>query len=84
MKLTNAFAIGINETKLNVSVFNSQVMIQDFDLVRLDPSTKEVALLLSSDTLSSKVLKPTCVIKQNIFTDIHLPKPKYICFRSPI
>lgn len=40
MKLTNAFAIGISEMKLNVSVFNSQIMIQDFDLVRLDRSTK--------------------------------------------
>lgn len=40
VKLTNAFAIGINEMKLNVSVFNSQIMIQDFDLVRLDRSTK--------------------------------------------
>ena len=40
VKLANAFVIGISETKLDGSVFNSEIVIEDHNIIRLDHSRK--------------------------------------------
>lgn len=44
LKHTNASIIGINESKLDSFTFNSELDIEGYDVVRIDPSRREVEL----------------------------------------
>ena len=66
-QLESASVIGINETKLDQSLLKDKVVIFSYDLIRLDRSGKESEVLTSSNTLSHKVINPTCVLTQKLF-----------------
>ena len=66
-QLENASVTGINETKLDQSLLKDKIVILSYDRIRLDRSGKESELLTSSNTLSHKVINPTCVLTKKVF-----------------
>ena len=66
-QLENASVTGINETKLDQSLLKDKIVILSYDRIRLDQPGKESELLTSSNTLSHKVINPTCVLTKKVF-----------------
>ena len=78
-KQSNAFIIGISESKLDLSILNSGLGIDEYDLIRLDYSKKEDgAPRYIRKTLSCNHKTSFCRNIESIFIDIFLPKSKLI------
>ena len=78
-KQSNASIIGISESKLDSSILNSELDIDDYDLIRLDRSRRggEVACY-TRKSLSYNHKTSFCRNNESIFKDIFLPKSKPI------
>ena len=78
-KITNAAIVGIGETKLDKSILSSEIDIEGFDLLRLDPSRRGggVACYVKK-FLAYNYRDNFCKNTESIFIDIFLPKTKLI------
>ena len=83
-KQSNASIIGISESKLDSSILNSELDIDEYNLVRLDHSRRvveggggEVTCCIRR-SLSYNHKSSFCCNIESIFTDIFLPKSKPI------
>ena len=77
--ITNASIIGINETKLDETIWSSELEVNGYDLVRLDRSRRVggVACYIKSSVAYS-YKESFCSNTESIFVDIFLPKSKPI------
>ena len=78
-RLSNAAVIGIFESKLDESITNSEILIDNHDLLRCDRSRKGggVACCIRNDlSYTQKNLLPNDT--ENVFFEIYLPKTKSI------
>ena len=72
---SNAAVIGICESKLDKSITNSEILIDNYDLPRCDRNRNggEVACYIRNDlSYTQKNLFPNGI--ENVFFEIHLPK----------
>ena len=78
-KQSNTFIIGISESKLDLSLLNRELDIDECDLIRLDRSKRgdRVAYYIRK-SLSYNHKKSFCRNIESIFIDIFLPKSKPI------
>ena len=75
-RLSNAAVIGNSESKLDKSVTNSEILIDNYDLLCCDPNKNEGGLACYirnnlSLSYTQKNLFPTDI--ENVFFEIHLP-----------
>ena len=78
-RLSNAAVIGICESKLDKSITNSEILIDNYDLLRCDRNRNGggVACYIRNDlSYTQKNLFPNDI--ENVFFEIHLPKTKPI------
>ena len=78
-RLSNAAVIGICESKLDKSITNSEILIDNYDLLRCDRNRNGggVACYIRNDlSYTQKNLFPNDI--ENIYFEIHLPKTKPI------
>ena len=78
-RLSNAAVIGICESKLDKSITNSEILIDNYDLLRCDRNRNGggVACYIRNDlSYIQKNLFPNNI--DNVFFEIHLPKTKAI------
>ena len=78
-RLSNAAVIGIFKSKLDESITNSEILIDNHDLLRFDRSRKGggVACCIRNDlSYTQKNLLPNDT--ENVFFEIYLPKTKSI------
>ena len=78
-RLSNAAVIGICESKLDKSITNSEILIDNYDLLRCDRNRNGggVACYIWNDlSYTQKNLFPNDI--ENVFFEIHLPKAKPI------
>ena len=78
-RLSNAAVIGICESKLDKAITNSEILIDNYDLLRCDRNRKGggVACYIRNDlSYTQKSLFPNDI--ENVFFEIHLPKTKPI------
>ena len=74
-RLSNAAVIGISESKLDKSITNSEILIDNYDLLRCDRSRNGGGVTCySRNDLSYKQnnIFPNDI--ENVFLEIHLPK----------
>ena len=78
-KQSNHYIIGISESKLDLSILNSELDIDEYDLIRLDHSRKGggVACYIRK-SLSYNHKTSFCRNNESIFIDIFSPKSKPI------
>ena len=78
-KITNAAIAGIGETKLDKSIFSSEIDIEGYDLLRFDRSRRGggVACYVKK-SLAYNYRDNFCKNTESIFIDIFLPKTKTI------
>ena len=79
VRLSNAAVIGISESKLDKSVTNSEILLDNYDLLRCDRNRNGdgVACYIRNDlSYTQKNLFPNVI--ENVFFEIHLPKTKQI------
>ena len=78
-RLTNAYVIGISESKLDDSVLTSEIQINEYDLIRCDRNRHEggVACYIKND-LSYNVKSYFPKDIENIFFELLLPNTKPI------
>ena len=78
-ELTNASVIGTSKTKLNVSVLNSEIAIEGYNLIKLYRSKKEggVAYFIKY-SVAHNYKANMCLNTENMFAEIYLPKSKPI------
>ena len=78
-KLTNAAVIGISESKLDKTIFNAEISIEGYDIIRKDRNRNDggVACYVQNDICynSKQILQDDI---ENIFIDLILPKTKPI------
>ena len=77
--LSIAAVVGISESKLDKSITNSEILIDNYDLLRYDRnrSRRGVACYNRNDlSYTQKNLFPNDI--ENVFFEIHLPKTKPI------
>lgn len=60
IQLRNASVIDISEAKLDVPILNIEIVIEDYDLIRLDCSRK-------GDGVASNLLLPTVANPTDVF-----------------
>ena len=78
-RLSNAAVIGICESKLDKSITNSEILIDNYDLLRCDRNRNGggVACYIRNDlSYMQKNLFPNDI--ENVFFEIHLPRTKLI------
>ena len=78
-RLSNAAVIGICESKLDKSITNSEILIDNYDLLCCAEIETEVgvACYIRNDLIyTQKNLFPSDI--ENVFFEIHLPKTKPI------
>ena len=75
--ITNASIIGISETKLDETIFSSELEVYSYGLVRLDRSRRDggVACYIKS-SIAHNYNGSFCSNIESIFVDIYLPKSK--------
>ena len=75
--ITNASIIGISETKLDETIFSSELEVYSYGLVRLDRSRRDggVACYIKS-SIAYNYNGSFCSNIESIFVDIYLPKSK--------
>ena len=79
-KFSNAAVIGITETKLDNTVYDSEVAIDEYSIVRNDRTRKGrgVACYISSNICYTRKTSLSDNL-ENIFIDLLFPKTKPIC-----
>ena len=78
-RLSNAAVIGICKSKLDKSITNSEILIDNYDLLRCDRNRNGggVACYIRNDlSYMQKNLFPNDI--ENVFFEIHLPRTKLI------
>ena len=78
-RLSNAAVIGICESKLNKSITNSEILIDNYDLLSCDRNRNAggvVCYIRNDLSYTQKNLFPNDI--ENVFFEIHLPKTKPI------
>ena len=77
--LSIAAVVGISESKLDKSITNSEILIDNYDLLRCDQNRNggSVACYVRNDfSYTQKSIFPIDI--ENVFFEIHLPKTKPI------
>ena len=77
-KTTRAAIIGISESKLDKTVFNSEVAIEGYDLIRKDRNRHGGVLHVILETIFGITLNRLYKTILRFFFDLLLPKPKAI------
>ena len=78
-RLSNAAVIGISESKLDKSITNSEIVIDNYYLPRCDQNRNEggITCYIRNDvSYTQKDLFPNDI--ENVFFEIHLPRTKPI------
>ena len=79
LKQSHGSIIGISESKLGLSILNSKLDIDDYDLIRLDSSQREGEFTCYiRKSLSYNHKTKFCFNIESIFIDIFLAKLKLI------
>ena len=76
-QLKNGSGTGINETKIDESFLNSEIVIVGYDLIRLDRARKGGSVCCFIEHSVAYSCKPNmCINTGSTFTKIYLPKLK--------
>ena len=78
-KISNASLIGISESKLDSSILDNEIAIENFNLIRLDRTRRGGGVVCYiRKSLSYNLKEKFCPNTESIFVDIFLPKSKPI------